>query len=835
MVANTADHVINNTKSTTVSFTVGGLDNTGTGTVNISDGTRSMTVSITGNGTYSANLHSLDDASITSTLSFTDTFGNLIGAAGDAVTLDTDKTEVATLVVADTADHVIDDTKSTTVSFTVGGLDNTGTGTVTFSDGTHSVTVSITGNGTYSANLHSLDDASITSTLSFTDTFGNLIGTAGNAVTLDTDKTEVATLVVADTADHVINNTKSTTVSFTVGGLDNTGTGTVTFSDGTHSVTVSITGNGTYSANLHSLDDASITSTLSFTDTFGNLIRHGRQCRHTRHRQDRGGDACGRRHRRPRHQQHRVDHRLLHGRRPRQYRHRHGDLQRRHPQRDRQHHWQWHLQRQPAFARRRVDHLDAVLHRHLRQSNRHGRQCRHLDTDKTEVATLVVADTADHVINNTKSTTVSFTVGGLDNTGTGTVTFSDGTHSVTVSITGNGTYSANLHSLDDASITSTLSFTDTFGNLIGTAGECRHTRHRQDRGGDACGRRHRRPRHQQHQSTTVSFTVGGLDNTGTGTVTFSDGTHSVTVSITGNGTYSANLHSLDDASITSTLSFTDTFGNLMSTAGNAVTLDTDKTEVATLVVADTADHVINNTKSTTVSFTVGGLDNTGTGTVTFSDGTHSVTVSITGNGTYSANLHSLDDASITSTLSFTDTFGNLIGTAGKAVTLDTDKTEVATLVVADTADRVINNTKSTTVSFTVGGLDNTGTGTVTFSDGTHSVTVSITGNGTYSANLHSLTAASITSTLSFTDTFGNLIGTAGNAVVLDDAPTGFNFALATASLSALENAGGSGNALDDAEQIATFTQGGGVAGDTYTFTIGGGILAPLARVRAQIQ
>src|SRR4029077_17824804 len=163
--------------------------------------------------------------------------------------------------------------------------------------------------------------------------------------------------------------------------------------------------------------------------------------------------------------------------------------------------------------------------------------------------------------------------------------------------------------------------------------------------------------------------------------------------------------------------------------GNTVALDTDKTEVATLTVADTADHVINGAESTTVSFTVGGLDDGGTGTVTFSDGSSSVTAAVTGDGTYSVNLHSLTDGPISSALAFTDAAGNPAVATGNTVALDTDKTEVATLTVADTADHVINGAESTTVSFTVGGLDDGGTGTVTFSDGSSSVTAAVTGDG----------------------------------------------------------------------------------------------------------
>src|SRR5207248_6386942 len=59
------------------------------------------------------------------------------------------------------------------------------------------------------------------------------------------------TLVVDDTADHVINASEATVVSFTVGGLDDE-TGTATFTDGTHSVQVAVNGNGVYQVDLSS-------------------------------------------------------------------------------------------------------------------------------------------------------------------------------------------------------------------------------------------------------------------------------------------------------------------------------------------------------------------------------------------------------------------------------------------------------------------------------------------------------------------------------------------------------------------------------------------------------
>src|SRR5690348_2323961 len=249
------------------------LDEGGSGTATFTDiHGHTVSVGVTGNGTFSANLSSLDDGSITSALAFTDTEGNSAAATHHAVALATDKTEVATLSVNDTVDHVIHNAESTPASFTLAAYTTLCRSTATFTDiHGHTVSVGVTGNGTFSANLSSLDDGSITSALAFTSSEERRAADAGSAVALDTDKTEVATLSVNDTVDHVINNAESTAVYFSVDGLDDGGSGTVTFTDiHGHTVSVGVTGNGTFSANLSSLDDGSITSALAFTDTEGN-------------------------------------------------------------------------------------------------------------------------------------------------------------------------------------------------------------------------------------------------------------------------------------------------------------------------------------------------------------------------------------------------------------------------------------------------------------------------------------------------------------------------------------------------------------------------------------
>jgi hypothetical protein len=153
-------------------------------------------------------------------------------------------------------------------------------------------------------------------------------------------------------------------------------------------------------------------------------------------------------------------------------------------------------------------------------------------------------------------------------------------------------------------------------------------------------------------------------------VTFSDGSHTKVAAVTGNGTFSADLSSLSDGVITSSLQVTDPSGNSHSATGNAVALDADSTVQPVLAVNDTADHVINAAEAKTVAFTISGLEGDETGTVTFSDGSHTKVATVTGNGTFTVDLSSLSDGTITSSLQAADPNGNSHSATGNAVALD---------------------------------------------------------------------------------------------------------------------------------------------------------------------
>src|SRR5207245_1702000 len=114
-------------------------------------------------------------------------------------------------------------------------------------------------------------DGTYTVKADVSDIAGNSAIEAMHMVALDTDKGFTATLAVNDTADHIINASEAHSVAFTVGGLDDEA-GTVTFADGTNHVTVNVSGNGTFTADLTPLNDGPISSALAVSDAAGNHL-----------------------------------------------------------------------------------------------------------------------------------------------------------------------------------------------------------------------------------------------------------------------------------------------------------------------------------------------------------------------------------------------------------------------------------------------------------------------------------------------------------------------------------------------------------------------------------
>ena len=240
-----------------------------------------------------------------------------------------------------------------------------------------------------------------------------------------------------------------------------------------------------------------------------------------------------------------------------------------------------------------------------------------------------------------------------------------------------------------------------------------------------------------------------------------------TATADGAGSWTFAPQGLADGSHTIVASETDSFGNT-GTASLTFTLDRDAAESPTVAFADTN---IGKAKAAAEGLTVSGLEGDENGTVTFSDGANSVQVAIANGAAASptVDLTTLTDGPITASLSVSDAAGNSF-TAGAGATLDRDAAESATVAFADAT---IVKAKATTEGFTVGGLETDDNGTVTFSDGTNSVQVTIT-NGAADAptvDLTGLADGPITASLSVSDAAGNTFTASANATLDTALPT----------------------------------------------------------------
>ena len=230
------------------------------------------------NGTAALDLSGLADGAITASLQVaTDAAGNTFTpvAASNSATLDQDAAEQATLSFVNT---LIGAAGTPAVHFSVGGLASDDSGSITFTDAANNTkTVDIVNGTPVSAtvDLSGFTDGTVTASLSASDAAGNTFtANSSNTATLDQANEEQAalTLTVGNTD---IGAAAAAAVAFTVAGLVSEDTGTVTFTDANNkTVTVTVSGGETsYTANLTTLADGPITSSLAVnTDPAGNTF-----------------------------------------------------------------------------------------------------------------------------------------------------------------------------------------------------------------------------------------------------------------------------------------------------------------------------------------------------------------------------------------------------------------------------------------------------------------------------------------------------------------------------------------------------------------------------------
>jgi Calx-beta domain len=351
-----------------------------------------------------------------------------------------------------------------------------------------------------------------------------------------------------------------------------------------------------------------------------------------------------------------------------------------------------------------------------------------IDQDTGEQTALSLTVNGGQPIGAAIAAAVPFTAVGFESDDNGTVSFSDGSHApVVVNIT-NGVPAAstvNLAGLNDGPITSTLHLNNdeagnTFTNVVATVTldqvppivTVQASTAQATEGSDLVFTFHRTGNLSGTQLVDYGYSgsaTNGVDfNNVTGVVQFAanSATTELRLATVADG--------LKDGAETVGVNLATNYGYTVGSPGTAVatlydppTLDDDTGEQVALKLSVT-NTAISAATASAVPFTVAGLDAEDTGSVTFTDASHkTVTVAVSGGQTsYTANLTSLADGTITSSLAInTDPAGtSFTPVSGTTMTLDQDTGEQVALKLSVT-NTAISAATASAVPFTVAGLD----------------------------------------------------------------------------------------------------------------------------------
>ena len=651
-----------------------------------------------------------------------------------------------------------------------------------------SVTTQVAGNGTWSAQLPTLADDTYGLSATLTDAFNNVLAVSpSRPLVIDTvaDSGLPVSLAVAATADGVIDAAEATRVSYTVAGLDTGSTAIIHFAVGGHVKDVPISADGTFTVDLSGFD-GTVTTSLVVTDLAGNTATvAGNGIRIASAATTPPGIVAI------------TDDTGLPG---------------------------------DGVTRDNTPVLTGTAEANAAISvlltGPAGAQTFNTVASGTGTWTLAVPTLADGAYTVTASATglsglpspasapfaltidttgdapprvamqfaasnshlgagaagqVSFELTGLDTGSSGTIVFSDGTHTVPVTVAANGTHTVDLSSLSGAitaqailsdlaanTVTATLALPAGFTvDTVAPAGTVV---------ADASG-----------GPSVASFTyavtfseavshVSADDFALTGTsgasgqitaVTGSGGAYFVTVAgLQGSGTLSLGLAPGSDIA--------DLAGNLATLTPGTRTV-TGVAPVQPVIVGYTHDTGVPGdglTSDTAPTLSgIGMPDGTVTVTDTLVSGAPPVTAVVQANGTWSVTVPNLADGPHAFVAQLVDASGTPVGTSAPlALVVDTiaDGGVPASLTVDPSGDARINAVEAGAVSYVVAGLDADARGTVTFRDVTRGLTVVDVHNGIGTVDLSDFTGP-VSATLTIQDSAGNSLVRSGTGLVVDTA------------------------------------------------------------------
>ncbi|WP_240479525.1 Ig-like domain-containing protein [Pseudoalteromonas rubra] len=275
----------------------------------------------------------------------------------------------------------------------------------------------------------------------------------------------------------------------------------------------------------------------------------------------------------------------------------------------------------------------------------------------------------------------------------------------------------------------------------------------------------------------VLISGSGADAGNSVTVTITDNNSSVSRTVTadnsGNWTLSGSeldVSGLNNGTLTVSATQADTAGNTSTAATQTITLDNAAPSAVTITTPIETDGLVNAAEDNDVLIAGSGAESGNSVTVTITDNNSSVSRTVTadnsGNWTLSGSeldVSGLNNGTLTVSATQADTAGNTSNAATQSITLDNVSPSGQSVAVDQT---VINRDNESALSFTLSGLEGSGSFTYQVSDGTN--TVSSNSATTITASSQQLTGVDVSAlnegTLTLTVTVSDEAGNASEGV-----------------------------------------------------------------------
>ena len=308
------------------------------------------------------------------------------------------------------------------------------------------------------------------------------------------------------------------------------------------------------------------------------------------------------------------------------------------------------------------------------------------------------------------------------------------------------------------------------------------------------------------------------------TVTITDNNSSVsrTVTADNSGNWTLNGSELDISNLnngTLTVSATqiDTAGNNSSAATQSITLDNIAPFTITITTPIEIDNIVNAAEDSDVLISGTGAEPDNSVTVNITDNNATVSSTVTadnsGNWTLSGSeldVSNLNNGTLSVSATQTDTAGNSSTAATQSITLDNEKPDG---ISAEVDQSLINAGNEAAFSFTLTGLESSGTFTYQISDGSNSVSsnspVAISGATQQQTgiNVTSLNEGTLTLSVIVSDEAGN-----ASSAITDTVIKKYNVAPVLSGTPAT-------SVNEDSEYSFTPTLTDPDTGDTFTYSI----------------